>query len=266
VTFDLDLSFDNPEEEPVFMDTATMIAQLEQETYAYNENMQLIKAAAEEAMRKVQEKYSKDRLKLIMEQEERIKQLKALREQREREDAAKVFEKTAAIVKEIVNGFAAWQSAHEYQMEDIISSVHSYLQGEKGILNANDMGLGKTFETIVTLYILTALYEQEHGRKPTVLWLTKSSILETNSTNKEFDRWWPELKIASVSGSMNKEHREYMVELWLILVHGSLRTTKLLRQRMPSRIRRGISSSWMRFISLRAELTLVDLLRYGSPQ
>ena len=48
--------------------------------------------------------------------------------------------------------------AREYQVEDVVRIVHQYLIGGSGVMNANEMALGKTFETLVALYICSVLH------------------------------------------------------------------------------------------------------------
>jgi SNF2 family DNA or RNA helicase len=75
------------------------------------------------------------------------------------------------------------------------------------------MGLGKTYESIVALYILSHMFEEEHGRKPKILWLTKTAILRTGSTINELKRWWPEFNIAPLIGSDPKPKRAFVFDL-----------------------------------------------------
>jgi SNF2 family DNA or RNA helicase len=137
-----------------------------------------------------------------------------------------------ALIKEIVADFATWTSCRHYQVEDIVQIVHQYIQGESGVMNANEMALGKTFESIVALYILRALFEKEFKRKPTILWLTKSSIVETGGTVSEFKRWDPTVYVAPLSGSDKPAARKFVMELCssgqaiLLTNYETMRTTK----------------------------------------
>ena len=100
-----------------------------------------------------------------------------MRKQKAEEEANKAYEETARLIKEICDDFAAWNSAREYQIEDVVRIVHQFLIGSTGVMNANEMSLGKTFESIVALYIIRILFKQKFNRKPTMLWLTKASIV-----------------------------------------------------------------------------------------
>ena len=77
----------------------------------------------------------------------------------------KAYEETARLIKEICDDFAAWNTAREYQIEDVVRIVHQFLIGSTGVMNANEMSLGKTFESIVALYIIRILFEQKHNRE-----------------------------------------------------------------------------------------------------
>ena len=146
--------------------------------------------------------------------------LNALRRQKAEEEANQAYEKTALLIKEICDDFAAWNAAREYQIEDVVRIVHQYLIGSTGVMNANEMSLGKTFESIVALYIIRILFEQKHNRKPRMLWLTKASIVETGGTKNEATRWDPSLKMFPLRGSDNKPAREMVFKMsevgWLM--------------------------------------------------
>ena len=138
--------------------------------------------------------------------------LAALRRQKLEEEKNKVFEETIALIKEICEDFAAWHQAREYQVEDIVRIVHQYLIGSSGVMNANEMALGKTFESLVALYIITKLFERKHNRKPTMLWLTKLSILTTGGTKNEATRWNPELRMFPLKGADHKAAKEMVLK------------------------------------------------------
>lgn len=163
------------------------------------------------------------------------KEREALLEAKKREALQDQFEKTAALIREIVADFAAWHMAREYQAEDIIAAVHQYVIGEPGIMNANEMALGKTFESIVTLYILRELFQRENGKPPTVLWLTKSSIVKTGGSIAELSRWDPDYKMLSLDGSDKPEVREFTASLakkgtmGLLTNYEACKTTKSIR-------------------------------------
>ena len=193
--------------------TENTLKEIEAEVIAFPTSLSDLDNKYQEEMMKIREKFDKQRRALREKHEANIAKLAALKEQAARDELAKVYSKTAKIVKEICADFEAWGFAHKYQVEDVVSIVHAYVTGEGGILNANEMGLGKTYETILALYIIMQLFEKEYDRKPTLLWLTKSSILETDSTKKEIARWWPDFKCVSISGSENKESRALKLQI-----------------------------------------------------
>ena len=183
-------------------------------------------------IRKENERYIAEEAKLRGSRHDRITKIRALKLEQQRIEESKGYEETAKLVKEICASFESWSAAHEYQVEDIISCVHAYLHPYNGFLNANDMGLGKTYESIVALYIIGQLFQREHNRMPRILWLTKSQILKTGSTVNEIRRWWPEFRIAPLSGSMNPTQRGFMFDvvrqtgLAVITNYETLRTTQ----------------------------------------
>ena len=118
----------------------------------------------------------------------------------------------AAKIAELTQDFPAIKRARAYQLDDIIATVACYEQGKTGMLNANDMGAGKTAETVMTQYILSQLFEKEFNRKPKVLWLTKKSLMK--STPVEIRRWWPEAKVVTSSTAKNIKEREFCLEVY----------------------------------------------------
>jgi SNF2 family DNA or RNA helicase len=82
------------------------------------------------------------------------------------------------------------------------------------MLNANDMGMGKTIETVITIYILQAQLQQKLGRKPTCLWLTKKSLMKKSSPN-EVRKWNPAATVVVPADGADPMIREFMVELYL---------------------------------------------------
>jgi len=127
--------------------------------------------------------------------------------------ANKAIEETADKVFEIMRDHPGWAAARDYQKEDIVSAIHAYLSGFNGFLNANDMGLGKTYESFMMIKCIQVLFHAEHGHDPQILWLTKSSILKTGGTVREGKHWMPEFKMLPVEGSMPKKEREAVFEL-----------------------------------------------------
>lgn len=88
-----------------------------------------------------------------------------------------------------------------FQKEDILATVMAYEEGKRGILNANVMGAGKTFEAGATYDILSYLFYQEHDRKPLTLWLTRKSLVK--STAQELVQWNPSRKFIPIQGALD---------------------------------------------------------------
>lgn len=99
----------------------------------------------------------------------------------------------------------------DFQYEDLIKILGCYMSGLSGVLNANDMGLGKTAESIVADHCITQLFYEEHGRMPRVLWVTKASLIK--NTCREFKMWNKSRAIMPVMGSWNKEQREFVLSM-----------------------------------------------------
>lgn len=97
-----------------------------------------------------------------------------------------------------------------FQREDVVIMGAQYLRGAKGILNANDMGLGKTFESAAADYLLGLLFEEKHKRKPRVLWLTKKSLVKSSA--REFAKWRPDRQIMPIM-DLQKDQRAFLLNL-----------------------------------------------------
>ena len=138
--------------------------------------------------------------------------LNALRKQKAEEEANKAFEDTIILIKEICQDFESWHMARDYQVEDVVRIVHQYIIGGSGVMNANEMALGKTKETLDALFICSELHKRKHGKAPTMLWLSKLSLIQTGGTFNEAKRWFPELKVFPIKGSDNKGSREMIFE------------------------------------------------------
>ena len=224
---------------PGFGSLADQIKALEEEQNAEPEFIKLARVKHQQILDDFYAKIQKENNRFQAEEEklrglrsERINKLRHLREEQKRIEESKGYEETANLVKEICSTFQSWNAAREYQMVDIISCVHAYLHPYNGFLNANDMGLGKTLESIIALYIISELFRRENNRNPRILWLTKSQILKTGSSVNEIRRWWPEFKIAPLMGSMAPTQRSFMFDLVnqtglaVITNYETLRTTK----------------------------------------
>jgi SNF2 family DNA or RNA helicase len=102
-------------------------------------------------------------------------------------------------------------SARDYQLTDLKYMVAAFEAGKTGVLNACDMGLGKTFESIALDYCLQHLFQEKFSRRPTVLWLTAPSLIK--QTVREIKRWNPNRMVIPIEGSWNKEQREYAAKM-----------------------------------------------------
>lgn len=102
--------------------------------------------------------------------------------------------------------FPAYNKAREYQKEDLVFSLKAFLDGKSGILNANDMSMGKTYEAIILLYCIKILHPDWK-----VLWLTKKSL--TISTPKEIKKWWPESHLVTSAVAGTVKERNFVLQM-----------------------------------------------------
>lgn len=111
-------------------------------------------------------------------------------EKREKEKLEKLraealeLEATFKKLQELLDDLPAFAMARQYQLEDLTVTLKAYLDGKHGVINANDMSLGKTFEAVLFIYCVKKLHPDA-----TILWLTKKSLLI--STPNEIRRWLP---------------------------------------------------------------------------
>lgn len=126
---------------------------------------------------------------------------------------ARAIEDTVAEIRRLTSDFPTIDKLHEYQLEDVVSTIQAYRAGKRGMLNANDMGMGKTVETVVILYVLTKLMELSLGHRPNVLWLTKKSLMQKSSP-KEVKRWNPECSVVTPATAKNLQDREFYLEMY----------------------------------------------------
>ena len=117
----------------------------------------------------------------------------------------------AQSVEELAKDLPAWELMSPYQKEDIIFTVHAFLTGKSGVLNANDMGMGKTAESAIVDYFLVKIFEQDKGRHPKVLWLTKKSLVK--SSLKEIRKWQTDRLVVPIAGQ--PDMRKTMLEIAL---------------------------------------------------
>jgi len=150
-----------------------------------------------------------------------------------KQSSLEALKETEKKIREIVENFEAWKKARDYQQDAVLFSVNAYLTGLNGILNADDMSLGKTFETVVTDFIICILFEREHNRKPKCLWLTKKSLVKSNI--REVLRWNPTRLMIPLSGG-NPDQREFATmaalenNMMLVCNYEAVRTTPLIAQ------------------------------------
>ena len=106
---------------------------------------------------------------------------------------------------EMLKGYEAWDACRHYQKEDLAVTLKAIKDNRSGVINANDMSMGKTFEAILTMIVL-----QEMNPKAKFLWLTKDSL--TVSTPGEIRRWWPKAKIVTSAVMQGKEQRNMLLD------------------------------------------------------
>lgn len=107
---------------------------------------------------------------------------------------------------------APWgMDARSYQLIDLKYMLAAFETGKTGVLNANDMGLGKTFESIMLDYCLQHLFPAKYDRMPLVLWVTTPSLIK--QTVREIKRWNPGRRVIPVEGSWNREAREFATRM-----------------------------------------------------
>ena len=134
---------------------------------------------------------------LELEEQEKLRQLKL--------DAV-ALEEYAEKLEELCNDLPAFQKARPYQVEDLVYSLKAFMDGKSGILNANAMALGKTYEAIILLYCIKKL-----DPKAKILWLTKKSLCI--STPKEIKRWWPEAHMLTSAVANTVKERNTIVDM-----------------------------------------------------
>jgi SNF2 family DNA or RNA helicase len=105
----------------------------------------------------------------------------------------------------MLKGYEAWSKCRQYQKEDLAVTLKAIKDKRSGVINANDMSMGKTFEAILTMIVL-----QELNPDAKFLWLTKDSL--TLSTPAEIKRWWPEAKIVTSAVMTGKKEREMLLD------------------------------------------------------
>lgn len=178
-----------------------------------NELHRLLDELNEQNVALVSSKYKVNREIQAEEERQRLEKLKAEEERRLRAEMLSMKEVDDEIRK-LCEGFEAYDKAHPYQIEDVVSSINAYKAGKRGMLNANDMGMGKTFESAIVLYCMQKLLTESLGRKPKILWLTKKSLVTKESTKKEIARWNPNWKTIQPVDGGSPAQREFVVEFY----------------------------------------------------
>ena len=136
-------------------------------------------------------------------------------------------------LKTICEGFGAWEQARPYQVDSILLAVQAFMNDKRGFLDADDMGMGKTFKSTVVMFVLTALYIKKYSRRPKILWVTKKSLIKSNM--REILRWWPDHKIIPNLGT-DPQSREMFYDFamktdaMLICSYENVRDTEIIRE------------------------------------
>ena len=145
---------------------------------------------------------------------DKIAQLERLMAEKAKlEGDKKRLEEIEAGIKEILESLDAWQKARNYQQEDILFTFNAYKEGRNGVLNANDMGLGKTYESVLMMYLLWHDFQKEHGRKPRMAWFTKKSLIKSSA--REIIKWWPNCPILPLFGNGTPDMRAMVLDMIL---------------------------------------------------
>lgn len=176
---------------------------------------------------KINLKSELDKLKEELENQQRLHALTL-----ENIAAQQLFEETKKQFEELRVGKVWDDSILGFQWEDVMFMAAAWLAGKNGVLNANDMGLGKTAETRFWLDIVIPLFIQKYGRHPRIIWLTKKTL--RFSSFKELTKWNPDHKPIVLDG--NETAREFQTEIAIatnapvIANYDMLNTTPLLRK------------------------------------
>jgi SNF2 family DNA or RNA helicase len=137
-----------------------------------------------------------------------------LEELKRQEELARINGELSELEKQIndlCNDLKFWQAILPFQKEDVMYAVNAWKMGLTGVLNANDMGLGKTFESLAMYYIINKLFEEKHGRKMRTIWVTKKSLIK--STVRELKAWHEELNIMPLANIPDKATRNFFIKL-----------------------------------------------------
>jgi SNF2 family DNA or RNA helicase len=169
---------------------------------------------------------NKIRVKIEEVNKSKLLELEKQREIERLQAEARKLDEYVEKLNELCADFPSFSQAREYQKEDLVYCLKAFLDGKSGVLNANDMSMGKTMETVVFLYVIKKLRPEYK-----ILWLTKKSL--TLSTPKEIKRWWPEVQLLTSAIANTKEQREFVLEMidlgadFLVANYEFIRTTNI---------------------------------------
>lgn len=121
------------------------------------------------------------------------------------------LEKIETEFKALIEGAPFANAILDFQFEDVIFIFDAWRQGLNGVLNANDMGLGKTFETIAFIRAFKSDFFAKHERLPSILWLTKKTLIKT--THREIMLWDPEQRAIAFENKGDPDIRRRFIEL-----------------------------------------------------
>ena len=201
-----------------------------QETLRKLAELQRLKSEFQDAINEELFQLRQTERELLLQEQKREQERLA---QAELEQLAEIDEE----IRKLCEGFATYEMAHKYQIEDVIYSIKAFKEGRGGFLNANKVGMGKTLESGIGLYVLQRLLTEKLGRKPKMLWLTKKSLVLKESTKKELLKWNPDWKIVQPVVNGTADQREMMVKVvqttdmadLMIANYEFVRTTDLAR-------------------------------------
>lgn len=165
-----------------------------------------------------------DALQLLIDQQEDLLKARAAQEK---------LNEIKESLKEISEGTVWGEKLRPYQWDDLIHMVTAFKAGRNGVVNANDMSLGKTAETAAMLQILDHLFYEENGRLPLTLWLTKKTLVGSNF--RELQKWTPDRKFIKLVKIPDATQRELMVKMAIqanatvVTNYDALNTTPLLK-------------------------------------
>lgn len=114
-----------------------------------------------------------------------------------------------------------WAELEEYQRQDVMVTVKAFRDGWPGLLNMNDMGLGKTVEATVSLEIIKQEFKKLYDRDPRIIWLTEKSLID--SAFDEVHKWVPDFRCLQMPGSLSADFRDFVTKS--AIDHGAMLIT-----------------------------------------